>query len=100
MTKQLFIIDYESSQWCGGQSHCVVWATDADDAVDQASVYMEEEMRELFSDEYEDDEEECDSMECAYSVNSVEILDEKNEHWEFFQHETQAQFYPIVNENV
>ena len=97
MNKQLYIIDYESSQWCGGQSHCVVWATDVDDAVIQASDHMEDEMRELFSDEYEDEDIDPD-MESAVAVNSVEILDEKNEHWEFFNHATQAQFYPVIGE--
>lgn len=102
MTKQLYIIDYESSQWCGGQSHCVVWATDADDAVDQASVYMEEEMRELFSGEYDDaeNEGECCVDDCAYAVNGVELFDETHEYWKFFKDESQIQFFPMVNDNA
>lgn len=100
MTKQLYIIDYESSQWCGGQSHCVVWAHNEEDAVHQASYHMEDEMRELFSDEYSEDEEECDSMECAYTVNSVEPFDETHEYWKFFKDESQSQFFPLVNDNV
>mgnify|MGYP000104832216 CR=1 FL=1 len=97
MNKQLYIIDYESSQWCGGQSHCVVWAENEDDAVIQAENHMHDEMTELFSDEYEDEGLDQDA-ECAYAVNSIEILDENNEHWEFFQDPNQSQFYPVIGE--
>jgi hypothetical protein len=99
MNKQLYIIDYESSQWCGGASHCVVWATDVDDAVDEASDYMEDEMRELFADEYNDEDEECDVNECAYSVNAVESFDETHEYWKFYMDTEQSQFFPLVNRN-
>lgn len=97
MNKQLYIIDYESCRICGGQSHCVVWAENEDDAVILASDHMEDEMRELFSDHYEDEDIDPDA-EGAVTVNSVEILDENNEHWEFFQDPNQSSFYPVIGE--
>ncbi len=100
MTKQLFIITYGLSTWCGTARTCVcVWALDEDDAKDLASEHMEEEMRELFADDYavllqlgkEADED------CAYSVNSVEILDGYNENWKnYWDPVQQANFYPII----
>lgn len=92
---KLFLIDYESSQWCGGSSHCVVRATDADAATILAEEHMETEMRELFSDEY-DDEDDCDD-ECAYSINSVEEFDESHEYWKYFIDPVHSQFFPLVN---
>jgi hypothetical protein len=99
MFNKLFLIDYESSQWCGGSSHCVVRAEDADAAVILAEEHMETEMRELFSDEYGDDGEADDSCddECAYTVNSVEEFDESHEYWKYFIDPDQSQFFPLVN---
>lgn len=101
MTKQLFIIDYECAHWCGGPSNVVVWAEDADDAREVASYHMEEEMRELFSDEYRDecDEEDCEhSDESAVTINSVEEFGPDHEEWQFFLDPSQSQFYPIIGE--
>lgn len=94
---KLFLIDYESSQWCGGSSHCVVRAEDEDDAKILAEEHMETEMRELFSSEYDDaDEDSCDD-ECAYTVNSVEEFDESHECWKWYIDPQQSQFFPLVN---
>jgi hypothetical protein len=101
MTKQLFLIDYEGSQWCGGQSHCVVWAEDEDDAREVAEAHMDETMRELFSDEYADlieEESEGAEEEQSFSVNSVEAFGPEHEHWKWFQDSSQGEFYPIVGE--
>lgn len=95
----LFLIDYECAHWCGGSSHCVVEAANADDAVMIASDHMQEEMYELYSDEYAEDAEEGDSYndESAFVVNSVETFDENHEYWKYYTDETQSQFFPKVN---
>ena len=98
MTKQLYIIDYESSQWCGGQSHVCAWAEDADTAEFEAEFHMDDAMRELFSSEYDDEDSEGNEEEPAYTVNSVEVLDENNEHWKFYQDPGQSEFYPVIGE--
>lgn len=99
-----YLIEYESSQWCGGVSHCVVYANSENEAEDRASEHMETTMRELFGDEYENadgeyEEEQDYDDECAYSVIAMSILDESNDHWGFYQDPTQSSFYPEVNTN-
>lgn len=100
MTKQLFIITYESSTWCGASDTFVcVWALDKDDAYNLASKHMEEEMRNLFSDEYAyliEEESEGADEDCAYTVISIEVLDEYNEQWKHYQNLSQVSFYPII----
>jgi len=68
--KQIYIITYENSHWCGGELHCLVEAESADNAEMLASDYMQETQQELFSDEYEEESFE----DCAYSVNDTEVL--------------------------
>jgi hypothetical protein len=101
MKKQLYVIEYESSQWCGGMLHCVAWAESEDDAENEASLWMEESQRELFSDEYDDREYShngCDDDgECAYTVNSVQLM-AGSEFEEYYNMPDQrAAFYPCVN---
>lgn len=94
----LWLIDYESSQWCGGSSHVVVVADSEDEALELAELHMEESMRELFSSEYEDDANEGGNAdeECAYTVNSCEPFDETHEDWQFYTNPSQEQFYPTI----
>ncbi len=98
-----YLITYESAHWCGAaDTKCVVYAEDELTAVIVAEPHMEEEMRELFSEEYGDavdeyEEESSYDQECAYSITSVELFDEKHEDWKYYVHETQSQFYPVVN---
>ena len=102
MQKQLYIIEYDSAHWCGGESHCVTWAESPDQAVLQAERHMDETMRELFADEYADcyDENTCEGYydeEAAFAVISVEVLDERNPHWDYYQDpEQRVAFYPEV----
>lgn len=90
-----YLIDYENAHWCGGQLYVVVNADSEEDALDKAEYHMEESQRELFMDEYEESSEYED--ECPYSINSVSILDEANENWEFYKDPSQAEFYPEIS---
>lgn len=91
-----FLIEYENAHWCGASgTFCVVNANSADEAVMIASDHMEEEMRELFAEEYS--EEDPHEDESAVSVTYVEEFDETNENWKWYQDPTQSQFYPEVN---
>jgi len=98
--KKLYLIDYECAHWCGGQSNVVVWAESADHASEVAEVHMEEEMRELFSGEYDSEEEDGGLYddESAVSVNSVEEFGPSHDEWGFYQDPTQSQFYPVIGE--
>ena len=81
----------------------VVWAENADHAVLLAEYHMEEAMRELFSDEYNDDYDEENERgmyddESAVTVNSIEVFDENHECWKFFCDPSQAEFYPVIGD--
>jgi hypothetical protein len=95
MKKQLFLIDYECAHWCGGSSNVVVWAENEDHAELLAEVHMEENMRELFCDEYAEDGPDDES---AVTINSVEPFGPGHEQWVFFLDPTQNQFYPVIGE--
>jgi hypothetical protein len=96
LMKKLYLIDYENAHWCGGQLNVVVWAHDEEDAIVEAEYHMEEEQRELFSDEYNDEEDKEYADDQAYTVNSVEPFDENHEQWKFYQDSSQSSFYPVV----
>ena len=90
----LFLITYESAHWCGASdTKVVVHADSEDEALSKADVHMEEEMRELFSGEY--DEEEM-SDESAYSVDCVEEFSPGHEEWKWFIDPSQSSFYPVI----
>ena len=93
--KQLYIISYESAHWCGGQSNCVVWANNEDEAQELAVFHMDEMMQELFSSEYEEDPELQDDI--IHVVNEVQLLVD-SEFEEYYADPVQrANFYPCVN---
>ena len=100
MNTKLYLITYEGSQWCGASdTHVVVSAETPQDAEDKASFHMEEEMRDLFSAEYEElieEEGEGADEECAYVVTSVEEFGPEHESWKYYKHETQSQFFPEI----
>lgn len=73
-----YLIEFENAHWCGGQSHVIVCAEDHTNAEIRASEHMHAYQTDLFSDEYEEIE---SDDECAYTVLSVELLDENHEDW-------------------
>lgn len=95
----LYLIDYECAHWCGGNSHCVVEAADADDAVMLASEHMQEEMYALFIDEYTDEDTDSDEYadEASFTVNSVVSFDKTHECWKYYIDPVQSQFFEKVN---
>lgn len=95
----LYLIEYECAHWCGGNSHCVVEATDVDAAVMLASEHMQEAMYELFHNAYTEDEVEGGNYgeEASFTVNSVVSFDETHEHWKYYIDPAQSQFFPKVN---
>jgi len=97
MSKKLFLIYYECAHWCGAGNHVVVWAKDEEDAREQAEVHMEEDMRELYSGEYEDEDDIYDS-ESAVNVITCEEFGPEHEDWKFYIDPSQAMFYPVIGE--
>lgn len=96
--KQLFLITYESQDWCGASdSKVVVWAESKDEAEFLAEDHMMDTLKELFSDEYEEDPELAEES-GLYTITSIEVFGRGHEEWEYFQDETQSQFYPVIGE--
>lgn len=99
MEKKLFLIEYEGAYWCGGISYCVVLAEDEIEAESEAESYMDETMRELFADEYQDDLDKGGNAdeEPAHTVMSIEEFGPEHEDWKFFMDENQHNnFYPCI----
>ena len=97
MDKQLFLITYESAHWCGASdTKVVVYAESSGDALIKASDHMEEEMWELFADEYMDDGLEDRPEDSLVSVSNVEEFDQNHEEWKYFKDPSQSQFYPVI----
>lgn len=94
--KQIYIIDYESSQWCGGGLHCLVMADSEDHAEMIADNFMEDTQRELFGDHYDAEDSDGNEEDCAYTVNSTELL-AGSEHEKYAADPSQESFYPKVN---
>ena len=100
MTQQLYLINYQSLQWCGGMSKCVVLATDPVNAEYIAEEFMDTSMRELFSEEYAEDLEEggIADEDYAYSLDSIEEFGPEHDEWQWFMNEVQrTNFYPCIN---
>ena len=93
----LYIIEFESAYWCGGVSHCVAEASNEIDAEGAAECHMRDTIRDLFYDDDYEDEVGPDGDPSDYTVNWVEILNESNEYWKYYQDPSQASFYPKVN---
>jgi len=91
-----YLIDYENAHWCGGQLYVVVNALTEEDALEKAEWHMEECQRELFYDEYNGEYNENYDDESSVVINSVSVLDEKNEFWEYYIDPSQAEFYPEI----
>ncbi len=96
--KKLFLIEYESSRWAGGSSHCVAYGVDEDDAISAAAIHMQDTMAELYSDEDAEEYGEDDLGE-AFTVVSAEEFYVEHEYWKYYVHPEQSQFFPLVNSN-
>lgn len=105
MAKELYVVYFESANYCGYGEHCLVWAEDEVDAIDQATEYAEEHYRvedyDQFVEEHgEEAADECDLWASfpkeAYSLSSDEAEDVRG----YLLDEDQKNFYPIVNENT
>ena len=105
MEKELWVVYFESANYCGYGEYCLVWAADEDDAQDAAGEWAEDSYREQdeqqFKEENGDDE---DDESCTDGVMWATIMkcyplasDEGEDIRGYLQDETQKQFYQIVN---
>ena len=102
MTKELYVVEFESANYCGAGEYCLVWASNEKDAEDAASAHAEEFYYEQDSEQWEEENEgESDedvtwaNMKSAYPLASDEAEDVRK----YLLDPTQVRFYPIVNTN-
>ena len=96
---RLWVVEFESANYCGAPEHCLVWAFDAEDAMDAASYHASEVYCEQDAAQWEEehgDTEEYDDVMWA-SMNSAVLL-EGSEYAVYVEDGVQQRnFYPIVN---
>lgn len=100
MEKQLFVVYFESANYCGYGEHCLVWATDEYDAREAASSYAENFYYEQDYDQWEEEIEGCDDSDVSWAtITEVYPLasDAAEDVRRYLQDDTQKHFYPIVN---
>lgn len=97
MQNQTYIVTFSSANYCGAPDHCVVRAPDEGIARELAETYCEDFYYDQDSEQYE--EEHGESADIYSNIDSVELLDEENEHWPYYLNsEQRANFYPLVAE--
>lgn len=96
--KYLYLITYESSDWCGASgTKVVVWAESEDDAEYYAENHMIEEMQAMFSDEYSYDSDLAEDT-GYYSITSIERFGPDHDEWKYYKDAYQELFYPVIGE--
>ena len=96
--KRLYVVEFDSANYCGAPEHCLAWAHDEEDAMDEASVWAEEHYREQDQDQWEDENEGEDSDEVMWASMRSAVLLEGSEYAQWVEDENQQQaFYQIVN---
>ena len=93
---KLWVIYFESANYCGYGEHCVVKAETEDEAREVASGYAEDFYYEQDSDQYYEDYAEEDPEYWA-DIKTVELFDETHESWKYFKDPKQSSFYPLIN---
>lgn len=91
MVKELYVVYFESANYCGYGEHVLVWATDVEDARDAAEGYASDFYCDQDQDQYieEHGDEDLDGVAWA-SIRSVELL-AGSEYEEF------ANSYEVIN---
>jgi hypothetical protein len=99
MEKVLWVVYFESANYCGAGEYCLVWATTEDDANEAATCYAENYFYEQDIDQYlEENDGEGDGVMYASLIQAYELSsDEAEDIRRYLLDETQKGFYPIVN---
>lgn len=97
--KELYVVYFQSANYCGYGEYCLVWATDPTDAQKEATAYAEDFYYEQDAAQYEEEnEEENDGCWASFTKEPYPLASEEAEDIRgYLEDETQKQFYPIVN---
>jgi hypothetical protein len=104
--QELYVVYFESANYCGYGEHCLVWATDEDDARDKASDWADEFYREQdlyqYKEEYgndDEDEEYLNGVVWASIMNVFPLASEEGEGIRgYLLDDEQKHFYQVINE--
>lgn len=96
---KLWIVYFESANYCGYGAHCLVRAETEDQARTLAEGYAEDFYYDQDQDQYyEEHPENMDVGPDSWAdIKTVEVLDENHESWIFVQMPSQASIYPMIN---
>ena len=95
-TARLYVVEFESANYYGAPSHCLVWAFGEDDAKMESDQYAEEYYYEEDIDQYL--EENGDDEDATWSVTNSAVLLEGSKYAEYVEDENQQQaYYQVVN---
>jgi hypothetical protein len=92
---KLWIVYFESANYCGYGEYCVVQAETEDEARNIAAHYAEEFYYEQDGDQYME-EHGCDA-DCWADIKTVELFDGNHDCWKYYTDPNQSVFYPLIN---
>lgn len=92
---RLFILYFESVNYCGYGHHAVVRAQDGQEACDKAAPFMEEYFQEQDEDQYVEENGTADDVSWA-CLMSCEPFDKDHEDWQYVIDPGQASFYEFI----
>lgn len=91
----IYILYFESANYCGYGHHAIVRADDHEAAAAKAWPYMDEYFREQDQDQYIEENGEDDGVMWAHLVSN-EVLDKNHEYWQYVVDSNQASFYEFI----
>ena len=89
--QRLWVVEFESMNYCGAASHCLVWAVDEDDAKMSSEEYAENYYFEEDGDQYLEDNEDDEGV--IWSTTTSAVLLEGSEFAEYVEDQSQQQAY-------
>lgn len=92
---KLFILYFESANYCGYGYHAVVRAHNPEDAYDKASPFMEDYFMEQDQDQLIEDAGDPDDAVWSNMI-SCEVLDKNHEDWQYVIDPGQESFYEFI----
>lgn len=92
---KLWIVYFESANYCGYGEYCVVRADDSTNAEIIAESYAEDNYCEEDSDQWYD--ENGHDPDRWAEIKKVELFDEGHECWQYYIDPSQSSFYPVIN---
>jgi hypothetical protein len=95
MRKELYVVCFESMNYCGAGETCLAWGVDEEDAKEAAAEHAEDFYREQDEEQYIEENGEDGGVMWATVTSAVLLKGSEYEQWAFDP--SQASFYQLVN---